>query len=96
MITLLDMQILIDRNSLLDTLAKQRWDEPKHKRTIMRSMQLVMGQPKVDAVPVVRCADCSHMDTNGFQKGMLYCGRFHHVTYGGDYCSAGERTARND
>ena len=45
--------VLINRDSVIDVLCKQRTFEPKHRRTIMRSIQLIMEQPKVDAAPVV-------------------------------------------
>ena len=45
--------VLINRASVIDVLCKQRTFEPKHGRTIVRSIQLIMEQPKVDAVPVV-------------------------------------------
>ena len=68
---------LIDKESLFNALAKQRAYEPKHRRTIMRSIQLVSEQPTVDAVPVVhghwiydagdmRCV-CSECHNHSFQ-----------------------------
>ena len=58
---------LIDKESLFNALAKQRAYEPKHRRTIMRSIQLVSEQPTVDAVPVVH----GHWKYNDFD--IPYC-----------------------
>ena len=70
--------VLINRASVIDVLCKQRTFEPKHGRTIVRSIQLIMEQPKVDAAPVVhghwevaigydinrkvKCSECNRMN----------------------------------
>ena len=60
---------LIDKESLFNALAKQRAYEPKHRRTIMRSIQLVSEQPTVDAVPVVH----GHwIHQNGYGDDLYY------------------------
>ena len=53
----------------------------------------VLDAPTVDAVPVVRCADCRHMDdsfhTDGFD-GMCRYWKCHSTDYSW-FCSNGER-----
>ena len=84
---------LIDRDALINALGKQRLDEPKHRRTIMRSIQLVMEQPKVDAVPVVRCRVCKWyrplIASNGLCVRLGACIENFVEEY--DFCSDGER-----
>ena len=67
---------LIDKESLLNALAKQRAYEPKHRRTIMRSIQLVYEQPTVDAVPVVH----GHWIIDGHHRICSVCDNYNCLT----------------
>jgi hypothetical protein len=48
----------------------------------------VMDAPTVDAVPVVRCKDCKHYQTDVLFNSNYCCGRRRKPD---DYCSYGER-----
>ena len=56
-------------------------------------VRIIENAPTVDAVPVVRCAECRHMDdsfhTNGFD-GMCRYWKSHSTDYSW-FCSNGER-----
>ena len=67
---------LIDIDRLCNDLAK-RWSiADKKKEDLIRAVMadvvtpIVVSQPTVDAVPVVRCRDCEHKDReSGFCHG---------------------------
>ena len=48
----------------------------------------VMDAPTIDAVPVVRCKDCKHYQTDVLFNSNYCCGRRRKPD---DYCSYGER-----
>lgn len=91
---------LIDIDRLCNDLAK-RWSiADKKKEDLIRAVMadvvtpIVVSQPTVEAVPVVRCKDCKHHHyEKHFDKRIPYCDR---INYGygwqdNDYCSRGER-----
>jgi hypothetical protein len=48
--------------------------------------------PVVDAVPVVRCKDCKHTDTDGCETPAIYCKKWDRWEMPEDFfCSYGER-----
>ena len=62
--------------------------------------ELIVKQPTVDAVPVVRCKDCKCFDVTwesvNAPQGCYFCqmhGLMHEPDY---YCAEGERREKND
>ena len=47
--------------------------------------------PAVDAVPVVRCKDCKHYNTNSCADGFGWCERLDLGKYDVGFCDLGER-----
>ena len=81
---------LIKRDSALDILSKQCFDEPKHRRSILRSRELIRDNiPVVDAVPVVRCENC--VCYRELDDDHAYCTNHLRETETDDYCSYGIR-----
>lgn len=62
------------------------WDDitPTHEEMYA----LIDRQPTIDAVPVVRCENCIHCDTDHTENGQYYC--YWHEEYM-RYCDKGER-----
>lgn len=89
---------LIDAGRLKRVL--QRFEEHLtalglHKRadvvkTIIKGLKL---QPKIDAVPVVRCKDCINSDLYSNIPCYLFCMKHHMLVEKDDFCSCGEREA---
>ena len=62
------MSGLIDKDELKDRL-KHGWMNDKF---VLRTID---EMPIVDAVPVVRCTDCTHYNTHGCDDGFGWCER---------------------
>ena len=85
---------LIDLDRLCNDLAK-RWSiADKRKEDLIRAVMadvvtpIVVSQPTVDAVPVVRCGDCKH---HHYQNGIPYCDKLYWGWKDDDFCSRGAR-----
>lgn len=50
---------------------------------------IIAGIPTVDAVPVVRCLECTHYN------GHRHCDYFYQAVLDDDFCSYGERRLEN-
>ena len=73
---------LIDADALCE-LAQNSKDHSVDCNDIMR-------MPFIDAVPVVRCGECKHLDI--CERGTLYCLKTELIISSVDwYCAAGER-----
>ena len=92
---------LIDVNVLvkdLEFLAK--YEDSFRQSVILGVVQTVKAQPTVDAVEVVRCRDCTHLDSetgfcnlhSNYSKNALYSDLFDED----DFCSNGERKDCDD
>lgn len=90
---------LIDIDRLCNDLAK-RWSiaDKKKENTIRAVMAdvvtpIVVSQPTVDAVPVVKCRDCKHwVDNDGFNHDHgAECSMMRMWMQPGDYCSYAKR-----
>jgi hypothetical protein len=58
---------------------------------VKSAIQMVKDAPSVDAVPVVRCKDCSNTDIAVcLPDGMFYCNEWESTTRGHWYCCRGE------
>lgn len=86
-------QRLIDARAfqtiLSDMIYKNGINDVVSLRTILN---LVDEAPTVDAVPVVRCVECSFLNTKYFEagEGNYYCHRTGDRTELTDFCSRGE------
>lgn len=61
-------------------------------RAFIMTTEMIEDQPTIDAVPVIRCKDCAHWDSDDGVKG--YCNGFNLVyrKYDADYyCATAER-----
>lgn len=57
-------------------------------KTIIKGLKL---QPKIDAVPVVRCKGCTRYNTKGCADGFGWCEGYDRGMMDNDFCSHGER-----
>ena len=91
---------LIDIDRLCDDLV-ERWSiADKKKEDLIRAVMadvvtpIVVSQPTVDAVPVVRCRDCLYWQKSSLFRGHTVC-RYvldcSVVRRDDDFCSRGER-----
>lgn len=94
---------LIDIDRLCDDLV-ERWSiADKKKEELIRAVMadvvtpIVVSQPTVDAVEVVRCKDCKHWKTVkgvNLSKRVRFC-TYHighqYARHDEDFCSRGER-----
>ena len=64
-------------------------------RGLIRAFDLLKQQPTVDAVPVVRCAECKYYRNCIYDDGVHRtggdCDLLGILVYGDDFCSYGER-----
>ena len=86
---------LIDKDRLCNDLVK-RWSiADKKKEDLIRAVMadvvtpIVVSQPTVDAVPVVRCKDCTY--SRPFSAVVFLCTRYADSRLKTDYCSYGKR-----
>ncbi len=86
---------LIDADALEKFLKRLRRELPKESRDfftrdemILNFQQYVHMQPTIDAVPMVRCRECKHYQTDVLFNHNYCCGRLRKPD---DYCSYGER-----
>lgn len=61
---------------------------PETKRELLR---MIMEQPTVDAVQVIRCKDCKHFDTDTGKKGYYFCPMLDTFRRPEGYCDLAER-----
>lgn len=60
---------------------------------ICASMMWIVEAPTVDAVEVVRCRDCKHLEDGPYDNGDMMCVRWGEWIFPNDddFCSSGER-----
>ena len=75
---------LIDADELMSNA------EYKGKHDILTAYDVVAA-PTIDAVPVIRCADCVHRDTRYEWHGDYNCRLHHEPKSLGFYCADGKR-----
>lgn len=81
---------LIDADDVLDNLYQTKLYKLSNKFE-----ELIRRAPTVDAVRVVRCAECYHLGIRGLCDG--YCKmNMSRVVKPEDYCSDGERKEKDD
>ena len=68
----------------------QKWDSGCWIRYKMFENHLDMA-PTVDAVPVVRCGECSHYNILGCSEGFGWCEKIDRGVTDGHFCSYGEK-----
>lgn len=62
-----------------------------------KARALILSAPTVDAVPVVRCADCKWWNTEWkHEDGECYCYKIDQWTAPQFFCASGERRGGND
>lgn len=89
---------LIDANDVLDRLAIEAsyraTEYPVVSATLKATMMLVDSSPTVDAVEVVLCKDCKHLEC-GYKcyraLGAILSDRSYMLVDDEDFCSYGER-----
>ena len=97
---------LIDADALNDSMYHeafetdselQKWDSGCWIRYKMFENHLDMA-PTADAVPVVRCGECSHYNISGCSEGFGWCEKIDRGVTDGHFCSYGEkwRTSNED
>ena len=68
---------------------------PHPGTTWLRGLELATGlllaEPTVDAVEVVRCKDCARADLYSNRPSYLFCMEHHRLVEKDDFCSYGER-----
>ena len=57
---------------------------------------VILNAPTVDAVPVVRCADCAYWDKTDTEMGRCWCTMLESFTWENFFCADGERRGGND
>lgn len=78
---------LIDADALYHLLPIDRFG---HINTTITKLNIAEEKCKVDAVPVVRCKDCTYWEQAKPDSGS--CNRAFEITaYANDFCSYGER-----
>ena len=90
---------LIDADALNDSMYHeafetdselQKWDSGCWIRYKMFENHLDMA-PTADAVPVVRCGECSHYNISGCSEGFGWCEKIDRGVTDGHFCSYGEK-----
>ena len=90
---------LIDADALKDSMYHeafetdselQKWDSGCWIRYKMFENHLDMA-PTADAVPVVRCEECSHYNISGCSEGFGWCEKIDRGVTDGHFCSYGEK-----
>ena len=90
---------LIDADALNDSMYHeafetdselQKWDSGCWIRYKMFENHLDMA-PTADAVPVVRCKECSHYNISGCSEGFGWCEKIDRGVTDGHFCSYGEK-----
>ena len=90
---------LIDADALKDSMYHeafetdselQKWDSGCWIRYKMFENRLDMA-PTVDAMPVVRCGECSHYNISGCSEGFGWCEKIDRGVTDGHFCSYGEK-----
>ena len=95
---------LIDADALKSKVQAQEW---KRDPAVMLALDwiymLINEQPTIDAVPVVRCKDCKHYNTDllaysiiGRSKGSGWCEKIDRGTSDNFYCAKSERKEVDD
>lgn len=75
----------IDRKKLMDDISKYSIE---NYAGLIRNV--VMKQPVVDAVEVVRCRDCIYYNASQYYGGIRgICGAVYHTVHEWDFCSGG-------
>ena len=87
---------LIDADTLMDVIRQHEYRLATKQGSIDYGMftlgiqQAVDEQPTIDAVPVVRCKDCRHMEKSQYGRYCQIWGMYN--GYGDDgFCCYGER-----
>lgn len=83
---------LIDADALTKDLTYDFTGHPLHgnlKTTMGNIRAIILAQPTIDAVPVVRCRECIYCTWQGDE--LVYCDNFERDMMPDDYCSIGER-----
>ena len=90
---------LIDADALNDSMYHeafetdselQKWDSGCWIRYKMFENHLDMA-PTADALPVVRCGECSHYNISGCSEGFGWCEKIDRGVTDGHFCSYGEK-----
>lgn len=96
------MSDLISRVTLLKALRKEKRECEKdgeefggesilYAEAFEDVIDMVKRFPTVDAVPVVRCAECIHCSRTKSRLGFGWCGRFGNLMRDDGFCSMGEK-----
>lgn len=82
---------LIDADALFKAFEKAAWYNNMDRDEIAEEILLQM--PTIDAVPVVRCANCIHFGAEAvaFDAWTPFCLKHKLTTFPDDFCSYGER-----
>ena len=90
----------IDADALTKDLTYDFTGHPLHgnMKTSMGNIRaMILAQPTIDAVPVVRCRECRYYPTAKVnEKGFLICPASGMEITETDYCSYGERMDKED
>lgn len=81
------MSRLIDKDALLAAY------DAMHKGEPGRARKLIEEAPTVDAVPVLRCAECREyrkMVVLVFDRQLGWCDKFEHYSAPDEFCSFGQ------
>ena len=83
---------LIDADELKKDLTYDFTGRPFHgnMKTSMGNIRaMILAQPTIDALPVVRCRECIYCSWLG--DNLVHCDNFERDMMPDDYCSVGER-----
>lgn len=82
---------LIDAHRLLSDLNKEQIEGDELYKGLKKAKRIVIDQPTIDAVPVVRCKDCKFNYAN-YIPGGDHCFKFYELSICEDfYCACGEK-----
>lgn len=96
------MSRLIDADALMEALCRKEARVATIRYTegfndaIGRVRSMVSKAPTIDAVPVVRCGECKHMEIT--PDGLRWCNAWGGINGLGDdgFCNYGERRSEDD
>ena len=81
---------MIDADELLNALPVIKEDKQVSLYGVVADfMVMIFAMPTIDAVPVVRCRDCSWGQKDDI--GVMHCHKYHCHKKENDFCSYGEK-----
>lgn len=88
---------LIDADALKEDLTYDFTGHPLHgnmKTTMGNIRAMILMQPTIDAMPVVRCPQCIHYEENGYH----FCNKWEHFLPDDSefFCAYGEHMDKED